>query len=166
MRSSLLLVCLLAAALAACGAENGASDSAPQAASSRSDPRAAAVTEVQGRPTPPEFELPPGPPPKKVVFRDLEEGQGARIKRGDFITTNYIALDYKTGDRVEENWGERPFRWWWDEGELTVGWLIGLRGMRVGGRRELLVPSKLAYGDGSRAYIVELLAVEEMAIKD
>ena len=46
-------------------------------------------------------------------------------------------------------------------GEVRDGWETGLKGMRVGGRRELILPSMLAYGTGALIYIVELLAIEK-----
>jgi peptidylprolyl isomerase len=43
---------------------------------------------------------------------------------------------------------------------VVEGWEESLRGMRVGGRRELIVPSKLAYGTGTLIYVIDLLKVE------
>lgn len=115
-------------------------------------------TSVEGVPNPPPFEPPPGAPPQRVVIKDVREGQGVEIRPGDQFRANYICLDYQTGEELEDSWRDGPFVWTWGTGnDLTKGWEIGLKGMRVGGRRILYVPSKLAYGDGDRAYFVELL---------
>ncbi len=162
MKINLLIGSLLASvAIAACGGGDTPSESGEsRAATAGKKQDSTLVREVQGTPTPPRFEVPTGPPPKKVVIRDWRKGQGAQIEWGGWFTANYIAYDYGTSDRVETYWGEKPFRWFWGEDALTKGWRIGLKGMRVGGRRELIVPSKLAYGSGARAYLVELLKVD------
>ena len=161
MKWNLCIGCLfLSVAIMACGSGDTPGDSVGSGTSNETGKqRSASVSEVKGAPTPPQFEVPTGPPPKKVIIRDLEKGQGAQLKWGGWFTANYVAHEYDTGRRVETYWGKRAFRWFLGKNALTRGWRIGLRGMRVGGRRELIVPSKLAYGSGARAYLVELLKV-------
>lgn len=61
---------------------------------------------------------------------------------------------------MEDAWGRRAFTWVWGVEELVDGLEIGLEGMRVGGRRELIVPSRFAYDSGARIYLVELLKIK------
>jgi peptidylprolyl isomerase len=97
------------------------------------------------------------------VVRDLKKGSGRAIPPKSFVTihTNYVAVNYKTGKTSEVRW--RPtggFNIEFGPGIETEGWEKGLVGMKVGGRRELRVPSRLAYGHGALFYIVDLLAVK------
>ena len=95
-----------------------------------------------------------------MVIDDVRKGRGAEIAPGDAFSANYSALDYASGEKVEEFWRTEPFQWSWRTDQLTQGSEIGLEGMRVGGLRKLVVPSRLAYGSGTRVYMVELLRVE------
>ena len=177
MKFCLLICCLLATGVIACGSSDDAGEATGSGSEASSQAPASAeagnaalgqaetqqeelVTKVKGAPTPPKFELPPGPPPKEVVIRDLRKGRGAEIQSDDFFSASYISLNYRTGDKVvEDSWTGGPFDWYWGREQLSQGWEIGLEGMRVGGLRELLVPSELAYGDGARAYLLELLQI-------
>jgi peptidylprolyl isomerase len=117
-------------------------------------------TKVKGAPRPPTIELPTGPPPEKVVVEELKRGHGAQLRFAQEFTLNYVALDYETGEQLEDAWGRQAFTWVWGVEELVEGLEIGLEGMRVGGRRELIVPGRFAYGSAARIYLVELLRVK------
>jgi peptidylprolyl isomerase len=162
MKLNVLIGCLLAGiAITACGSSDAETEPDGSKAANSGAKSSAPLKEVKGTASPPPLEVPPGPPPKRVIIKDLRKGRGVEIKRGDEFSTNYISLDYESGKQVEEYWRREPFEWIWGYGDaLTKGWEIGLEGMRVGGLRKLIVPSKLAYGDGDRVYVVELLAVE------
>ncbi len=162
MERFLLLACFsISIAVAGCGG-SGAQDVSgrPEASSTHAAQQSVPVEEVTGAPTPRRPRIPPGPPPKKVVIKDLKKGPGIRIQPRDGFTANFVALEYETGKEVETFWGESAFKWFWRRNQLTKGWEIGLEGMRVGGQRELIVPSKLAYDSGARVYFVELLKVD------
>jgi peptidylprolyl isomerase len=92
------------------------------------------------------------PPPKKLVIKDLKQGKGAAAKPGDKLTVEYVSYDYRTGkefDAQTHHWGYgEPAVFELGAGEAVPGWDPGLKGMRVGGRRELIVPPRLAYGNG------------------
>lgn len=147
-----LLIGLIAipAVFAACGRD---SPSAPSG-------HAEAQRKVAGAASPPKVRVPTGPPPKDVVVKELRKGHGVMLKAGDWFSLNYVAVEYESGKRLEAHW-ERSggFTWKFGTGEVVKGWETGLEGMRVGGRRELIVPSRLAYGGGALVYVVELLEV-------
>jgi peptidylprolyl isomerase len=107
----------------------------------------------------PEIEIPDGPPPTEVVVEDIEEGDGDAVKAGDTIVVEYVGVNYKTGKEFETTWG-KPVKFKKDGGELIKGWEEGIEGMRVGGRRELIIPSELAFKTGDVIYVVELLEIE------
>ena len=63
------------------------------------------------------------------------------------MTVNYVGVLYKTGKVFDASWKHNEtFSFELGAGEVIRGWEQGVVGMRVGGRRELIIPSKLAYG--------------------
>lgn len=140
---SLILVSLL---LAACGG-----------ASSEAEPR---TVEVNWRSGQPEIAGARGPLPKKLIVEDLRVGSGAVLGKGDFASLRYKSFDYRTGQRYEDWWDE-PFRTGFGKGESLGAWETGLKGMRVGGRRELVVPAKEAYDHVPVVYVLELISVRQ-----
>lgn len=152
----LALPALIAAGIAvgACGGSDSAAD--------RSDQRKAPpVTEIAGSAKRPKVTVPPGPPPKNLVVRDLKEGFGAVARHGQRLGVQYVGVNYRTGEEFEVFWGKSgPFHFAFGTGEVRKGWDIGLKGMKVGGRRELILPSRLAYGTGPLLYVVELVSIE------
>lgn len=120
------------------------------------------VTVVKGTAKPPKVVVPSGPPPKELVIKDLKKGTLDEVKPKQRLRVNYIGVTYKTGKPFEVNWGKKPlpFIFTYGVGEVIEGWEQGLKGMRVGGRRELIVPSKMAYNTGALVYVIELLQNE------
>jgi peptidylprolyl isomerase len=168
----LLLIGGLCAALAIAGCGGGSTEAARSssaAAGTTADARGASdagasdspVTQAAGVRERPKVHIPPGPPPKKLVVRSLKEGSGAGARWGQRLRVQYVGLSYKTGKPFEDRWGKSgPFTFNFGIGEVRKGWEIGLKGMKVGGRRELILPSRLAYGTGALLYVVELLKIE------
>jgi peptidylprolyl isomerase len=99
-----------------------------------------------------------GPPPKRLVVKDIEVGTGRMLTKGSIGSFRYRNFDYRTGQQYED-WWTRPFVTSFGRGESLGAWEKGLRGMRVGGRRELIVPAKEAYGHMPEIYALELAAV-------
>jgi len=148
----LLSVCTVAG----CGGGGAEIAKAPGAGADR-------PVRIVDRSKPPHVRLPPGPPPSRLIVRDLQEGSGPAIPRKTNvrIRTNYVAVSYRTGRQYEVRWKPSGgFNIGFGKGIEIKGWEKGLSGMRVGGRRELIVPSALAYGDGAAVYVIDLLAVE------
>jgi peptidylprolyl isomerase len=93
----------------------------------------------------PEIEFQDGPPPTELVVTDLIVGDGAEAEPGGNVTVHYVGVDFETGEQFDASW---------DRGEpiafplrgLIQGWQDGIPGMRVGGRRQLVIPPELAYG--------------------
>lgn len=99
--------------------------------------------------------LPQGAPPKEVVFKDLRVGKGPTIDEWDRFALTYRSFNYKTG-RPEDEGSISKISFVYGVGELVKGWEPGLRGMRAGGVRELIVPGPWAYGKPV-VYVVKLL---------
>ncbi|MGD0881062.1 MAG: FKBP-type peptidyl-prolyl cis-trans isomerase [Acidimicrobiales bacterium] len=91
--------------------------------------------------------VPSGPPPTQLESADLIVGTGATAVAGDTITTNYVGACYSNGKVFDSSWTDgAPISFPLGEGQVIPGWDQGLVGMKVGGRRELIIPSNLAYG--------------------
>jgi len=96
----------------------------------------------------PKVHVPKGPPPKKLVIKDLRTGSGATAKPGDQVSVQYVGVLYSTGETFDSSWSRgEPFSFKLGAQEVIKGWDKGVAGMKVGGRRELIIPPALAYGD-------------------
>jgi peptidylprolyl isomerase len=115
---------------------------------------------IAERPTP-EVRVPKGAPPRRLVVEDLIGGIGAGAKEGDKLAVRYLGLDYKTGKEFENSW-TLTYRFELGAGEVNEGWEEGLGGMKVGGRRELIVPPRLAPPgrQDTLVYVIDLVAIK------
>jgi peptidylprolyl isomerase len=114
---------------------------------------------------------PTGPAPTKLETKDLIVGTGAEAKAGDTVTVNYVGVLYKNGKVFDASWKRHePFTFVVGKGQVIKGWDQGIPGMKVGGRRELIIPSELAYGktgspptipaNSALVFVVDLLGVQ------
>lgn len=88
-----------------------------------------------------------GNPPKTLITKDLIVGTGAEAKTGQSVTVNYVGALYKGGKVFDASWRRKePFTFVLGQGSVIPGWDQGIGGMKVGGRRLLIIPSTLAYG--------------------
>jgi peptidylprolyl isomerase len=152
------LALILAAALALVAAGCGSSkknDTTSTAASTSQPASTAAATTAQPRPKP-KVKVPAGKPPKKLVIKDLIPGTGQAAKAGDAITVNYIGVDYANGKPFDNSYDRgQPFPFQLGGGQVIPGWDQGLVGMKVGGRRELVIPPGLAYGPQGQPPVIK-----------
>ena len=162
---ALIVVLCAALALTACG-DDGSTAATTQASTTtkqKPPPKKPPGTEtdepIASAPKPPKVYVPPGPPPTDLVVKDLKIGKGPITRPHSRLAVNFVAVDFKSGKTFETRWS-RPFVFEYNHGLPMQGWEKGLVGMRVGGRRKMLVPSHLAYKQGSIVYVVDLLAVE------
>lgn len=96
----------------------------------------------------PEIKVPDGEPPAELQVADIKEGDGKTGCAGDVLTVKYVGVTYATGTQFDASWDAgRDFPFQIGQGAVIEGWDKGLLGMRVGGRRELVIPPDLAYGD-------------------
>ncbi len=144
MRRAILFIAIcMALALAGCGDDSSTTSSS----GSTEEASAAAETESTKKKTKPKVTAPKGAPPKELVVEDLEEGTGAEAKAGDVISVQYVGANYKTSKEFDASWSRgEPFTFALGGGEVIPGWDQGLEGMKVGGRRELIIPPELGYG--------------------
>jgi peptidylprolyl isomerase len=125
-----------------------ASKSAPPTSSTSTSTTAAAKTPTSGPLSKEPHVTPPsGPAPTKLVTKEIIAGTGAEAKSGDAVTVNYVGALYHGGKVFDASWKRNePFPFTLGKGQVIPGWEQGVIGMKVGGRRELIIPAALAYG--------------------
>jgi FKBP-type peptidyl-prolyl cis-trans isomerase len=120
----------------------------------------------------PEVEVPPGDAPTELTVRDLLVGDGAEAKPGTVVQVHYVGVTFASGKEFDASWDRgQPFKFALGGGRAVKGFDRGVRGMKVGGRREIVVPPRLGYGKQSPApavpahstlvFVVDLLSVRD-----
>jgi len=100
----------------------------------------------------PEIDFPGGEPPQNLEITDVWEGDGAVAKAGDTVQVHYVGVAYSTGEEFDASWNRgEPLQFRLGVGQVIAGWDQGVQGMKVGGRRQLIIPPDLAYGDRGAA---------------
>jgi peptidylprolyl isomerase len=131
---------VLALAAVGCGDDDESTTSATDAA-------APVETDGSTAKTKPEVTVPDGAPPTQLEIRDIEVGTGPEAAKGDEVTVQYVGVNYKSGKEFDSSWSRsEPFTFQLGAGMVIPGWDRGVAGMKVGGRRELIIPPGLAYG--------------------
>jgi peptidylprolyl isomerase len=96
----------------------------------------------------PEIDFPGGEPPAELEITDIWEGDGAEANPGDLVRVHYVGVAYSTGEEFDASWNRGdPLQFELGAGHVIAGWDQGVQGMKVGGRRQLVIPPGLAYGD-------------------
>jgi peptidylprolyl isomerase len=164
-------VLALAAAVAGCGTStapgivlapsNGATADSATTAASASATTTTSTSSAPATPLPsalktePNVTPPTGAPPKTLVVKDLIKGTGPAVtSTSQTLTVQYVGKVYKTGKVFDASWTD-------GSGQPTAlplsgvipGWQKGLIGMKVGGRRELIIPPSDGYGSTAQAKI-------------
>ena len=157
----LILLALACAALvvAGCGSDS------EQPASSTPEPASTPVA------TKPEITVPKGKAPKKLVVKDLKVGSGPVAEPGKNVQVQYVGISFANGRQFDASWDRgEPFGFQLGAGQVIPGWDQGVEGMKVGGRRQLVIPPDLAYGkqgsppaiapNETLVFVIDLLGVE------
>lgn len=155
-----MLIIAMCAALAFAGCGSDSSSTGSTAASTESIK------------TKPKVTIPDGEPPDELETVDLIEGDGKEAVSGRPVTVEYVGINYKTGKEFDSSWGAggNPTTFGLGFGAVIPGWEQGVEGMKVGGRRELIIPPELAYGTTGRppaippnetlVFVIDLVAVK------
>ncbi len=160
-------VLAFAVALAGCGGSTaagvqlapsaGATQAAVTAPPSSTTTSTTSTTSTSTTPLPsalktkPKVVPPSGSPPKGLVIKDLIKGTGPAATAGSTVTVQYVGVLYKGAKQFDASWNDgsgQPVQL--PLSSVIPGWQQGIPGMRVGGRRELIIPSSLAYGAKGR----------------
>lgn len=89
-------------------------------------------------------------PPKKLITKDLSDGTGEGAKAGQKLQMNYTVVTWSDKKVLDSSFGSKPFDLNLGAGEVIPGWDQGLVGVKQGGRRLMIIPPDLAYGQGGR----------------
>ena len=167
----MLAAAAAAAALSACGSSKATGIvPAPSAGATQ------ASVPTTPKPPPaiskePVVTIPKGAAPTRLVTKDLIVGTGKEAKASNSVTVNYIGKLYKTGKTFDSSWSRnQPFTTALSTGSVIPGWVQGIQGMKVGGRRLLIIPPKLGYGaagspptipaNATLVFVVDLISVQ------
>ena len=165
MKTLMLTIAVCAGlAVAGCG---GSDDSSTGSSESTAD----GDDRIDGRRRSRRSTVPTGAPPKQLETKELEAGSGAEAKAGDKVTVQYVGVGYESGKEFDASWDRgEPFTFTLGAGEVIPGWDQGVEGMKVGGRRELIIPPELAYGEAGSppaigpnetlVFVIDLLEVD------
>jgi peptidylprolyl isomerase len=89
-----------------------------------------------------------GAPPTDLVVEDVTVGDGDEARPGQEATVHYVGVSYSSGKEFDASWNRgEPFSFSLGRGQVIEGWDQGVVGMKVGGRRRLVIPPHLGYGD-------------------
>jgi peptidylprolyl isomerase len=116
----------------------------PSSFAAVSDPSAAGVFGKA-----PTVTVPTGAAPTVMEMSNLITGTGAVARQNDTVEMQYVLATYSTHKVVQSSWTSSPFTTTLTDASVIPGFFEGVVGMRVGGRRELVIPPSLGYGDKS-----------------
>ena len=99
-------------------------------------------------PDKPEIDFPDTPPPTDLEVTDVATGDGDEAVAGKTVKVHYVGVAHSTGEEFDASYtrGE-PLSFRLGSGQVISGWDQGVQGMKVGGRRKLVIPPDLGYGD-------------------
>ncbi|MBJ7472466.1 MAG: FKBP-type peptidyl-prolyl cis-trans isomerase [Solirubrobacteraceae bacterium] len=99
----------------------------------------------------PAIDIPDILPPSgdKIIKQDIVVGTGPTVRTGDELTASYVGVAWSSNKQFDASWDrpEKAIPFTLAQGSVIDGWTQGLPGMKVGGRRLLIVPPSKGYGD-------------------
>ena len=103
----------------------------------------------------PEVDFPEGAPPADLTIEDLTVGDGEEAAPGRTAVVHYVGVAFSTGEEFDASWNRgEAFDFPLGAGAVIAGWDRGVVGMKVGGRRRLVIPPDLAYGDRGAGAVI------------
>jgi peptidylprolyl isomerase len=104
----------------------------------------------------PEIDFPEGPSPSELEIVDLTVGEGAEAQAGQTVSVHYVGVSHSSGEQFDASYDRgQPLQFRLGVGQVISGWDTGVQGMRVGGRRRLVIPPHLAYGDRGAGGVIK-----------
>ena len=95
-------------------------------------------------------------PPADLVITDITEGDGAEAKAGQTVSVHYVGVAHSTGEEVDASYNRgTPLQFRRGVGQVIAGWDTGVQGMKVGGRRQLVIPPHLGYGSRGAGGVIK-----------
>ncbi|GIF95768.1 FKBP-type peptidyl-prolyl cis-trans isomerase [Catellatospora citrea] len=104
----------------------------------------------------PTVEFPGGEAPTDLEITDLIVGTGDEAVPGRQVVVHYVGVTFDGGEEFDASWNRgSPFTFPLGGGRVIQGWDLGVAGMKVGGRRQLIIPAKLAYGNRGAGGVIK-----------
>ena len=104
----------------------------------------------------PTVTVPPGPPPTDLVIEDIQVGDGPEATAGRKVSVHYVGVAHSNGQEFDASWNRgEPLRFGLGSGQVIPGWDQGVAGMKTGGRRKLVIPPHLAYGERGAGGVIK-----------
>lgn len=104
----------------------------------------------------PEIDFVDPTPPTDLVITDITEGDGAEATAGKTVSVHYVGVALSTGEEFDASYNRgAPLQFRLGIGQVITGWDNGIMGMKVGGRRQLVIPPHLAYGDRGAGNVIK-----------
>jgi peptidylprolyl isomerase len=104
----------------------------------------------------PEIDFPENPPPTDLEITDIVEGEGTEATAGTTVRVHYVGVAHSTGEEFDASYNRgTPLEFRLGVGQVIQGWDTGVQGMKVGGRRRLVIPPHLAYGDRGAGGVIQ-----------
>jgi peptidylprolyl isomerase len=89
-----------------------------------------------------------GPAPDELIIEEIVVGDGEEAKSGQTAVVHYVGVGVSSGEEFDASWNRNePFSFRLGAGQVIKGWDEGVVGMKIGGRRRLVIPSRLGYGE-------------------
>lgn len=102
----------------------------------------------------PKLSIPAGGPPSELVKKDIKTGTGKAAKDGDTLSMQYVGYNWSDGMMFDGSYSRgEPFEFTLGGGDVIQGWDEGIKGMKAGGRRLLVIPPDKGYGDQAKGSI-------------
>ena len=107
-------------------------------------------------PEKPEIDFPDAPPPTDLEVTDLTVGDGDEATAGSTVVVHYVGVAHSTGEEFDASYNRgEPLQFRLGVGQVISGWDQGVQGMKVGGRRKLVIPPHLGYGDSGAGGVIK-----------
>ncbi|MBC9733236.1 FKBP-type peptidyl-prolyl cis-trans isomerase [Nocardioides marmotae] len=104
----------------------------------------------------PEIEFPDIDPPTDLQITDIVVGDGPEAAAGNTVEVHYVGVAHSTGEEFDASYNRgEPLRFRLGIGQVISGWDTGVQGMKVGGRRQLVIPPHLGYGDRGAGGVIK-----------
>lgn len=104
----------------------------------------------------PEIEFFDPEPPADLVVTELAEGDGPEATAGSTVSVHYVGVAHSTGEEFDASYNRgAPLQFRLGVGQVISGWDQGVQGMKVGGRRQLVIPPHLGYGDRGAGGVIK-----------
>jgi peptidylprolyl isomerase len=104
----------------------------------------------------PEIDFVDPEPPTDLVVTDLVDGDGPEAAAGNTVEVHYVGVAHSTGEEFDASYNRgEPLRFRLGVGQVIKGWDDGVQGMKVGGRRQLVIPPQLGYGDRGAGGVIK-----------